>query len=310
MVEVELCSAVSDVFNLLGFENFSIRLNHRATLTALLSAVGIREEHHDVVLVATDKFDKIGYQGVREELERREIPSKAALNWLTFLQASPLDHAGGNSEWIERARNLTAQSHQRDGLGELSAILDLAGATTAAGHIRFDPTLARGLSYYTGAIMEVAVPDLVGSLGGGGRYDNLIGTFLGRSVPACGFSLGLERILVVMSERDMFPPAVARGSADVMVTVWTNELRGDALALARDLRAAELRVDVYPEAGKIPVQFRYASSRNYPFVVVVGEDERRSGTVTVRDMRQRSQQSVPRAAVSEFLKVRIRDLPS
>src|SRR4029450_9757576 len=108
-----------------------------------------------------------------------------------------------------------------------------------------------GLSYYTGAIMEIAVSDLPGSLGGGGRYDNLIGTFLGREVPACGFSLGLERILVVMDERQMFPGPVAGRNADVMVTLWTEAAQTDALALAASLRRAGLRVDVYPDVDKL-----------------------------------------------------------
>ena len=302
LVEVELCSAVSDVLTLLGFQNFSIRLNHRATLIALLTAVGINKEQHDDALVATDKFDKIGQAGVQAELERKGIDSKAAASWSTFLQASPVDHSGGNSEWIGRARELTARLQRHDGLDELSTILSLAEATTAAGRIRFDPTLARGLSYYTGAIMEVAVPDLAGSLGGGGRYDNLIGQFLGRDIPACGFSLGLERILVVMTERNMFPESMVRGSADVMVTIWSDELKRDALELATALRTAGIRVDVYPEAGKIPLQFKYASSRNYPFVAVVGDDERQNRTVTVRHMRSRKQDTVARAEVCEFLK--------
>src|SRR5687767_15722095 len=99
--------------------------------------------------------------------------------------------------------------------------MTLAEATLARGYIRFTPSLARGLSYYTGAIMEIAVPDLPGSLGGGGRYDNLVGMFLGRDVPACGFSLGLERLIVVMTERGMFPAKVSRGAVDVLVTFLT-----------------------------------------------------------------------------------------
>ena len=134
----------------------------------------------------------------------------------------------------------------------LDEIVDAGGRTRGRrGDIRVDPSLARGLSYYTGAIMEVAVPDLAGSLGGGGRYDNLIGMFLGRDVPACGFSLGLERIIVVMTERGMFPPAVPRGAADVMVAVLDDGSRGDALAAGgRTARARALRVDIYPEASR------------------------------------------------------------
>src|SRR5207245_4995834 len=111
----------------------------------------------------------------------------------------------------------------------LREILRLAAQTPAAGKVRFEPSLARGLSYYTGAIMEIAVPDLAGSLGGGGRYDNLIGMFLGRDVPACGFSLGLERIIVVMTERAMFPETIAGGGVDVLVPLWHGEARGSPL---------------------------------------------------------------------------------
>ena len=168
--------------------------------------------------------------------------------------------------------------------------------------MRLDPSLARGLSYYTGAIMEITVPDLAGSLGGGGRYDNLIGTFLGREVPACGFSLGLERILVVMDERKMFPESVVGRNADVMVTVWNNSSEADALALAALLRRAGLRVDVYPEPDKLGKQLKYASSRNIPFVTVVGDDEQAAGTVTVKDLRSGDQQTIQRTEVSEHIK--------
>src|SRR5687767_8123280 len=159
--------------------------------------------------------------------------------------------------------------------------MTLAEATLARGYIRFTPRLARGLSYYTGAIMEIGVPDLAGSLGGGGRYDNLVGMFSGRDIPACGFSLGLERIIVVMTERGMFPENLERAAADVLVTVWNEESVRDSLAFAAELRRAEpaLRVDVYPEADKLGKQLKYASARGVPFVVVIGDDERARGEV-------------------------------
>ena len=120
-------------------------------------------------------------------------------------------------------------------MNNLRDIVNLKGPTSVKPEYesRVEPSLARGLSYYTGAIMEIAVPDLAGSLGGGGRYDNLIGMFLGHDVPACGFSLGLERIIVVMSERNMFPPSVARGAVDVMIAQWSDEHRGDLLRWPR-----------------------------------------------------------------------------
>src|SRR5207244_9428 len=188
---------------------------------------------------------------------------------------------------------------------DLAAILQLSASTSAAGRVRIDPSLARGLSYYTGAIMEITVPDLQGSLGGGGRYDNLIGLFLGRELPACGFSLGLERILVVMDERRMFPESVVGRNADVMVTLWNEQSEGDALALAAALRQERLRVDVYPERDKLGKQFKYASSRNIPFVIVVGDDEKAAGTATIKDLRSGEQQTVARSEAASFIGQRL-----
>src|SRR6185436_3059482 len=116
------------------------------------------------------------------------------------------------------------------GVDDLRQILQFAKASGVDQRIKLDPTLARGLAYYTGAIIEINVADLTGSLGGGGRYDNLVGMFLGKDVPACGFSLGLERIIVVMSEREMFPKELLASPADVMVTIWNEESMGDSLA--------------------------------------------------------------------------------
>jgi len=183
----------------------------------------------------------------------------------------------------------------------LALIIDLCRGASAQDRLAFDPFLARGLSYYTGAIMEISVPDLAGSLGGGGRYDNLVGMFLGRDVPACGFSLGLERIIVVMTERGMFPAHVASSNADAMVTIWNDGSRGDALALAGELRHGGLRVDVYPDTDKLGKQFKYASSRNVPFVTICGDDEKANGTVSVKDMRSGEQQTMPRAEVAAFI---------
>jgi histidyl-tRNA synthetase len=143
------------------------------------------------------------------------------------------------------------------------------------------------------------VPDLAGSLGGGGRYDGLVGMFSGEAVPACGFSLGLERILVVMQERGMFPPGVTAVAADVLVTQWSRQRAGEALAIAGELRAAGFRVDVYPEADKIGKQFKYAASRGVPLVVVAGDDEAARGEVTVKDMTTGEQRAIGRSDITD-----------
>jgi histidyl-tRNA synthetase len=126
--------------------------------------------------------------------------------------------------------------------------------------------------------------------------------FLGQDIPACGFSLGLERILVVMSERGMFPASVGTAPADVMVAVWNDDSVAESIVLAQELRAAGLRVDLYPEADKLGKQFKYASSIGVPFVAVIGEDERATGQVALKDMRSGEQRSVARAEAAKIVK--------
>jgi histidyl-tRNA synthetase len=305
VIEVELCAAVSDVLLALGFSDFVLRLNHRGLLRGVLEGVGIPATLHDQALVAVDKLDKIGRDGVAAELAARGVDPAAAAGLL-----AAYDGGGGEGGAI-RDRNdarLTAlagyvagHADGEAGLASIREIVTLAAATSAADHMLVDPTLARGLSYYTGAIMEVAVPDLAGSLGGGGRYDGLIGMFCGEAIPACGFSLGLERILVVMTERQMFPASVQAGPAEVLVTLFDRDGVADGLRLAADLRAAALRVEVYPEADKIGKQFKYASARGIPFVTVVGGDERAAGTVTLKNLQTGEQTVVPRPDVAARL---------
>jgi histidyl-tRNA synthetase len=156
--------------------------------------------------------------------------------------------------------------------------------------------------------MEVVVADLAGSLGGGGRYDNLIGMFSGQEIPACGFALGLERILLVMTERGMFPPTVAMSPADVMVAMFDESAAANTLRVADHLRASGLRVLVYPDADKLGKQIKYADGRSIPFVVLLGDDEIKAGTVTVKDLvantQQTYEQAAAGAAILEALKQR------
>jgi histidyl-tRNA synthetase len=299
IVEVDQMSAVSDVLVELGFSDFVLRLNHRGVLYGLLDAAGVASAHHGDALIALDKLDKIGVDGVAREFGARGIPESIAER---CLQQFTVPDAEPPSETVRRLEEMLGKEDRS--VANLRDITTLAATTSAGGRLRLDLNLARGLSYYTGAIMEIVVADLSGSLGGGGRYDNLVGMFLGREVPACGFSLGLERIIVVMTERNMFPDTVVRGSVDVMVTLWNEGARADTLALARELRTAGLRVDVYPEADKLGKQFKYASTRNVPFVVIVGDDERANGTVSIKDLRSGDQQTIARGEAAQHLAAR------
>jgi len=304
VVEVEVLSAVSDVLTTLGFDDFRVRLNDRRVLQALLATAGVPPDRETDALVALDKLDKIGPDGVAADMTARGLDPGVAAACLRLFAPAP-DRAA-----VETLRSLSVRlADRKDVLGTLETIVAMAESTPVAGRIRVDPSLARGLSYYTGAIMEIAVPDLAGSLGGGGRYDNLVGMFLGREVPACGFSLGLERIIVVMAERGMFPPDIASAPADVMVALWDESSRAEALALAGRLRRDGLDVDVYPEPDKPGRQFKYAASRQYPIVVLAGEDERRTGTVTIKNMRTASQITVPMADVATHVQTELKRSP-
>jgi histidyl-tRNA synthetase len=296
VVEAEVCAAVSDVLLRLGFRDFVIRVNHRRVLSGLLEASGVPADLHGQALVALDKLDKVGADGVRRELAERGIGAAEGERVVAAF-------AAGTTLADVRAL-LEDRPDALAGAADLEAMFALSGATSAGPHLRFDASLARGLSYYTGAIMEIAVPDLAGSLGGGGRYDGLIGMFLGDEIPACGFSLGLERILVVMAERGMFPPEVDAAGADVLVTLFEGEDAGEALRLAAAIRAAGVRAEVYPEADKLGKQFKYAAAAGIPRVAVMGSDERARGVVTVKDMTSGEQTAVPRPTVGEWLAAR------
>jgi histidyl-tRNA synthetase len=273
VIEAELCAAVSVALTELGFRDFQLRLNHRQLLTEILDAAGVPAELHGTALVALDKLDKIKIEGVSKEMTDRGISARA-IEGLTevFTGRIALD------------------------LLNLRRIFELTNDTPAAGHVTFDPSLARGLSYYTGAIMEANVPDLAGSLGGGGRYDNLVGMFLGQSVPACGFSLGLERILVVMGERGMFPQNLTTTPADVMMAVFDAADAPHAVRVAGLLRQSGLRVMVYPDADKIGKQIKYADSLGIPFVAILGSNEIAAATVTVKNLKTQAQATYDQAA--------------
>jgi histidyl-tRNA synthetase len=302
VVEVEQLAAVSDVLERLGFEDFRIRLNHREILRGLLDRAGVASELHESALVAIDKLDKIGADAVVGELTGRGIANDSARR---LVDAFSTTHEESNDAVASRLDDaLSSHASASEGLRILRDVLRLSATTSAGPRLKLDPGLARGLSYYTGAIFEIAVKDLAGSLGGGGRYDGLIGMFSGEKVPACGFSLGLERILVVMGELGMFPADTASGGVDVMATIWNADRIPDALALAGELRAVGLCVEVYPDADKLGKQMKYASTRGARFVTIEGDDERARGDVTVKDLTSGEQTAVPRSGIAAWLAAR------
>ena len=287
VVEAELISAVSEILKRLGFDDFTIRINHREILRDILDTGGIPAEKHTDALVAIDKLDKIGPEGVEKELAERGIGEDASRMILELFEQTRVITESGkdvNRTIVSNLLNIVSPGV----LADIGKIVQYSGDAP----ITIDPSLARGLSYYTGSIMEVTVPDLGGSLAGGGRYDGLIGMFGKEQIPACGFSLGLERILVVMDERNMFPAEVAATSADVMLTIWNEETIAESLRLANELRSEGLRVVVYPEADKLGKQLKYADTINVPWVCVLGENEIAENNVTLKNMASGEQKRI------------------
>ena len=289
VVEAEIISASIEVLNKFGFTDFTVRLNHRKVLTGILDAAGIEAEKHGTALVALDKLDKIGREGVLREFQERDVlRGETAKELLELFETKDLER-------IEQF--IGSHPGGLEGIQDLREIISYLSSSV----VQIDPSLARGLSYYTGAIMEMQVKDLAGSLGGGGRYDNLIGMFLGQDIPACGFSLGLERIILVMSERNMFPVNLLRSPAEVMIAIWRDGAN-DALSLAAELRGQGLRVDVYPDRDvKLGNQISYASKRNIPFVAFIGEEERGKGLVVLKNLKSGAQETLDKGEVADIV---------
>jgi histidyl-tRNA synthetase len=293
VADAEVCGAVAKVLVELGFADFTIHLNHRELLRALVLEAGIAPESEGTALIALDKLDKIGVDGVRNELVQRGLSESSIHALLAGLEA-----ARGATYLTERASREGA-----DGPAPARALLELLELTSAgpaAGHIKFDPSLARGLSYYTGPIFEITVADLAGSLGGGGRYDNLIGMFLNKPVPAVGFSLGLERILLVMEERGMFPALHA--GPQVLLCRFPDVSAREALRVASELRAGGLRVEVFADTPALGKQLQYAANIGAGFAAILGAKELAEGGVALKNLTSGEQLSVPIGQVAAVVR--------
>ncbi len=303
-VEAEVLNAAAEVLKQLGFEgtrSFTIRLNHRAVLRGLLQVAGIDSHLEESVLVAVDKLDKIGLDAVHAELLERGVPEASVAQLMNRLNEAPTQNAE-MLHWLKSA--LTSSPEGLEGIAELENVLRYASSGAAADHIRIDPYLARGLSYYTGPIFEVDVENYSGSVGGGGRYDDLIGMFSGRKIPACGFSLGLERILLIMEEQALFPTQLP-GRPQVLLTLFNEETIPAVLDLATRLRQSGIRVDVYPEPAKYGKQFKYAEQRSIRWAVLMSPRELDSGSLVVKDLVSGDQQEVELDSVPQWLVDRI-----
>jgi histidyl-tRNA synthetase len=294
LCELDLITLFHEVLSELGVPGYEIVLNDRRLLNGLARAWGIEEQFQDFT-VALDKWDKIGNDGVRKELgERGFAPATIDRVMQLFELLSTTD----SSERLDGMKALFAEDDEEANAAyeEVVELMAMAqGAGVDATQLVFDPTLARGLNYYTGAIFEVRVPDApIGSICGGGRYADLTGIFGWEGMSGVGISFGADRIYDVLEHYDAFPQE-ALTQPQVLVVQMDEEGKTHAIEAMRQLRAASVRTVLYPDVVKLKKQLKHASELNVQFVFMAGADERSKGVWTVRNMQTGEQTECPLA---------------
>ena len=287
--EVELVQLYDTVFSELNLKGVTIKLNNRKILSGIAQMIGAEDRLIDFT-VALDKLDKIGEEKVKIEMLEKGISQDA----ITKLQ--PLFSVAGNaSEKLATLKNLLSVSKVgMEGISELEFIVDaIETLQLSSANLEIDVTLARGLNYYTGAIFEVAAPKGVamGSVGGGGRYDDLTGIFGMKDMSGVGISFGLDRIYLVLEELNLFPETVTANTKILFINFGTKEAMYALQAIAK-LRTQGIAAELYPEAAKMGKQMSYADKRDIPFVVLAGESEMNEGTYTLKNMKSGEQEQV------------------
>ncbi len=276
--EVELIQIVDEVFRRLNV-NVAIKLNNRKILSGIAEVIGESDKIVDIT-VAIDKLDKIGLENVNAELASKGLPQEAIDKLQPIIQLQ-----GTNHEKLETIKSVLATSETGlKGVEEIATILDFTEKLNIQTKVELDLTLARGLNYYTGAIFEVKALDVqIGSITGGGRYDNLTGVFGLSGVSGVGISFGADRIYDVLNQLDLYPSEVSQTTKILFTTFGDAELRF-AVECAKVVRGAGISAEVYPEPSKMKKQMSYANAKNIPFVAIIGETELNEEKVMLKNM--------------------------
>ena len=295
--EVELMQIVDEVFTRLNIR-VAIKINNRKILSGIAEIIGAPEKITDIT-VAIDKLDKIGLDKVNEELQAGGLSAEAVEKLQPILQMS-----GSNEEKIATMRSVLAESETGLlGVDEVAFVLDALKGSGLRNVIELDLTLARGLNYYTGCIFEVKALDVqIGSITGGGRYDNLTGIFGLPGLSGVGISFGADRIYDVLEQLQLFPEASAMGGVRLLFINFGEREAAHCLRLAAEARRAGIATEVYPDSTKMKKQMSYANALQVPFVALVGETEMAEGTVTLKNMQTGEQQSVTPQQLIEIVK--------
>jgi histidyl-tRNA synthetase len=276
--ELELIQIIDEVFKRLNI-NITIKINNRKILTGIAEIIGEGERVTDIT-VAIDKLDKIGIDKVNEELISKGLSQKAVNDIQPIINLK-----GNNSEKLNILSSIFSDSESgKSGITELNIVIDYLKGINLKADFEVDLTLARGLNYYTGAIFEVKANDVaIGSICGGGRYDDLTGIFGMPGVSGVGVSFGADRIYDVLNELNLFPKSV-QATSKVMFVNFGGAEESYSLKLLNELREKNIASEIYPDNAKMKKQFDYANAKNIPFVVIIGQNEIKNEQLTLKNM--------------------------
>jgi histidyl-tRNA synthetase len=302
LADAEIIAVIIAALEQLGFSGFRTIINNRKILTGIGQYAGVPDEQLPGLYRAIDKLDKIGEDGVREELCESGIAEEVIARMMALLVL----REGDNLERLANLSDLLADyAVAMEGITELEDLVSYLGEMgVSAENIDVDFAMVRGLSYYTGPIYETVVEEpKIGSITGGGRYDELIGLFRRESLPVTGTSLGIERIIDVMNELEMFPEGLGETVSQVLVAVFDADTLFDSLRMASALRREGLKTELFFDVGtSIGDQIRYALKRGISYIVILGPDEVADGTATVRNLITREQETLPQEVVATILR--------
>lgn len=290
--EAELAVIYLTAFKKLGVD-VELKINNRKVLSALSECCGGADKMTDIT-VAIDKLDKIGLEKVKEELSQRGLNNEQIEIIQNYLSID-----GSNEEKLDKAKQLLGNIDSgKKGIQELETLLSLLKSQDS--RLTIDFTLARGLNYYTGTIFEVKANNVqMGSIGGGGRYDDLTGLFGVHNIPGVGISFGVDRIYDVMEELKLFPAEVHTGTLVLFFNLGENESKV-AFTAAQQLRAKDIRCELYPETSKIDKQFKYAEKKNIPYAAIIGSNELKEKVCTLKDLRTGEQKQILISSLPDY----------
>ncbi len=298
LAEIELIQLYDEVLSTLGFNNISIKINNRKILSGIAQIVGVGDKINDF-LVSLDKLEKIGISNFKDELRKKGFASEA-INKINLL----FDQKTSNSIILTRLKDLFNDSEiGLEGIEELNQIVSkIDTLQLKCASLEIDITLARGLDYYTGSIFEVKTNDFnIGSIGGGGRYDNLAGIFGFENISGVGISFGFDRICMALESLNLYPELSAK-KCQVLIVNFGEVEENYCLNLLKKLRAEGISSLIYPSSAKLKKQMQYADKNNIEFVIIVGQNEIKTNTITVKKMLDGSQQNMSFEKLLKILK--------